>query len=201
MILIVLAALGVASALFTRDRMVRLAQLPLEGLWLAWLAIVTQVVLFEYLGQHIPLWASNTIHLFPYALCVLFLFRNRTLPGGWIIAVGTVCNLAAITANGGTMPADMDAWRRAGLPEFDPEVFENSRSLSSPRLSFLGDVFAVPEGWPLANVFSIGDVLIVAGVTYLAHQWCRRPLATPDGPAQPTPEDGLLVAAGEGRLT
>jgi hypothetical protein len=36
-------------------------------------------------------------------------------------------------------------------------------------------VFYVPESWPLSNVFSIGDVLIVVGSTYLAHRWCSRP--------------------------
>ena len=35
----------------------------------------------------------------------------------------------------------------------------NSGVLAAPRLAFLGDVFAIPAGWPLANVFSIGDVL------------------------------------------
>jgi hypothetical protein len=27
----------------------------------------------------------------------------------------------------------------------------------------------------LSNVFSIGDVLIVVGSTYLAHRWCSQP--------------------------
>jgi hypothetical protein len=69
----------------------------------------------------------------------------------------------------------MDAWRKAGLHTIPPEVFENSRALSSPRLAFLGDVFYVPASWPLSNVFSIGDVLIVVGSTYLAHRWCSQP--------------------------
>ena len=73
------------------------------------------------------------------------------------------------------MPANMTAWRRAGMREIPPEVFENSRALSSPRLAILGDVFYVPASWPLSNVFSIGDVLIVVGSTYLAHRWCSQP--------------------------
>ena len=39
----------------------------------------------------------------------------------------------------------------------------------------------MPAGWPLANVFSIGDVLIVIGGTYLAHKWCARD-ADPETP-------------------
>ena len=172
MILLVLTGIGVGSALFTWERVKRLAALPITGLSLVWVAIILQTVLFEYLGQHLPLWASNGIHFITYGLCLVFLWRNRHLPGGLIIAVGAGMNLLAIAANGGAMPANMEAWRRAGLPDFPPEVFENSRALSSPRLGFLGDIFYVPADWPLSNVFSIGDVLIVVGGTYLAHKWC-----------------------------
>lgn len=42
--------------------------------------------------------------------------------------------------------------------------FTNSGPLEAPRLWFLGDIFAIPSGFPLANVFSVGDVLILAGV-------------------------------------
>ena len=178
MIVLVLTAIGVGSALFTLERLKRMAQLELRHLWLVWAAIISQVLLFEYIGPHIPLGLGNAIHLGTYGLCLVFLWRNRQLPGMWLIALGASCNLAAIAANGGTMPADADAWRRAGLPEFSPEVFENSKALSNPRLAFLGDIFYIPAEWPLSNVFSIGDVLIVVGGTYLAHAWCRRPVPT-----------------------
>jgi hypothetical protein len=84
------------------------------------------------------------------------------------------------------MPASMDAWERAGLRPIPPEVFENSSALSDPRLGFLGDIFAVPASWPLSNVFSIGDVLIVIGGTYFAHQCCR---------ARPEHADDLALSA------
>ncbi len=178
MIVLVLTAIGVGSALLGVDRIKRLAQLELRHLWLVWVAIVAQLLLFEYIGPHISRGLGNAIHLGTYALCLVFLWLNRQIGGMWIIAVGATCNLAAIAANGGTMPADPDAWAAAGLPEFSPEVFENSRALSSPRLLFLGDIFHIPASWPLSNVFSIGDVLIVGGGTYLAHAWCRRPVPT-----------------------
>jgi hypothetical protein len=86
----------------------------------------------------------------------------------------------------------MTAWRRAGMREIPSDVFENSRALSSPRLAILGDVFYVPASFPLSNVFSIGDVLIVVGSTYLAHRWCSQPrgqeLATAIGQAEDTSE-------------
>lgn len=199
MIVLVLTAIGVVTALFTTDRVRRLARLSLVSLWLVWLAIGLQLALFEVLGQRLPLWLSDSIHLFTYGLCVVFLWRNRRLPGVWMISLGTVGNLAAIVANGGTMPADPDAWERAGMPEFDPEVFENSRALADPQLLVLGDVFAIPEGWPLANVFSIGDVLIVIGGTYLAHRWCAT--APPPQPLDDTGRARLETPRLEGSRT
>jgi hypothetical protein len=33
----------------------------------------------------------------------------------------------------------------------------------------------VPHGWPFANVFSVGDIVIVVGLLVLVHDACRRP--------------------------
>ena len=172
MIVVVVTAIGVCSALWSWDRIRRLAQLRVHHLELVWIALGIQLLLFEWLAHHIPMWTSNAIHFVTYGLTVWFIALNRHVPGAALIATGTGMNLLAISANGGTMPANMTAWQRAGLREIPPDVFENSSALSHPRLGFLGDIFYVPDGWPLANVFSIGDVLIVVGGTYLAHRWC-----------------------------
>lgn len=172
MILVVLTSLGVCSALWSWPRIRRLAELRIVHTELVWVALAIQLALFEWGSRHIPLWTSNAIHFCTYAITVGFIVLNRHVPGALLIAAGTGANLLAITVNGGTMPADMDAWRKAGLRPIPPEVFENSTALSNPRLGFLGDIFYVPHGWPLSNVFSIGDVLIIVGGTYLAHRWC-----------------------------
>jgi hypothetical protein len=132
------------------------------------------------------------VHYVTYALTVAFIVINRHVPGAWVIALGTACNLVAIVANGGSMPASMSAWERAGLRPIPPDVFENSSALSDPNLGFLGDVFAVPASWPLSNVFSIGDVLIVIGGTYLAHRCCRRP-AVAEAVGEPLAADSLAA--------
>ncbi len=100
-----------------------------------------------------------------------FVWLNRRIPGLWIIAVGAASNATAITVNNGTLPASAAALRRAGLPVRSDE-FVNSGVLADPKLGFLGDVFAIPAGWPLANVFSIGDLLIVLGAAWGAHRIC-----------------------------
>ncbi|HZG96514.1 MAG TPA: DUF5317 family protein [Mycobacteriales bacterium] len=37
---------------------------------------------------------------------------------------------------------------------------------------WLGDVFAVPASMPLANVFSIGDIIMAAAAAYAVHRVC-----------------------------
>ena len=81
MIVLVLTAIGVATALLTPTRVRRLADLRLVGLWLVWTALLVQLVVFEIIGQHVPMWSSNALHLLSYALCVAFLWRNRAIPG------------------------------------------------------------------------------------------------------------------------
>ena len=66
MILVWVTGIGVASAAFTWTRLRRLADLPIRHLWLVWLALVVQLVLFEYLGRRIPLTVSDKIHLGTY---------------------------------------------------------------------------------------------------------------------------------------
>ena len=174
MIVVVMTALGVASALWSRDRLRRLAAIELKQIKLVWIAMVSQVVLFEYLARHIPYTVTEVLHYTTYGLCAAFLVVNRHLPGALLIAGGAACNLTAIAANGGSMPADPDAWALAGLAPVAEGAFENSAAQAGARLAFLGDIFAIPASWPLSNVFSIGDVLIVVGGTYFAHRWCSR---------------------------
>ena len=108
----------------------------------------------------------------------LFLVANRELPGIPLVVLGAAANLLAIAANGGVMPASPSALATAGLPPEQPG-FANSAALAHPRLAFLGDVFAIPAGWPLANVFSVGDVLIAAGAAVAIHGLCGSRLPWP----------------------
>ncbi len=79
--------------------------------------------------------------------------------------LGGLLNFIAIIANGGVMPADPDlALHVAGA-----DGFVNAGAVENPRLLFLGDVFATPSWFPLYNVFSVGDGLIVLGVFMLLH--------------------------------
>ena len=62
--------------------------------------------------------------------------------------------------------------------------FANSAAVEHPRFFLLGDVIPVPGPWPIGNVLSVGDLVIVAGALILLHVTCRSRLATsvPVGP-------------------
>src|SRR5207302_7161712 len=78
-----------------------------------------------------------------------------------LIGLGIVSNLVAILANGGLMPATRHALRAAGIHYHERN---NSISLAHPHVAWLVDRFAWPQWLPLANVFSVGDVLIGLGL-------------------------------------
>jgi hypothetical protein len=118
--------------------------------------------------RHISVVVAAALHLASYGLALYFVAANRRLPGIAVIVVGGLANLAAITANGGVMPATPAAMEAAGRAS-DAGAFQNSATTEDARLWYLGDAFAWPEPLPLANVFSIGDVLIVAGAAVTAH--------------------------------
>jgi Family of unknown function (DUF5317) len=165
MLLLLLGVLlGLALVPLRGGRLSALAELRFRRLWLLWLALGMQIALFAPGG---PAWPAA--HLVSYAVAGAFAWHNRHVPYLWVLALGGALNLAAITANGGTMPMSPAAAATAGLTAGDPG---NSEVLASPQLWFLGDVFAIPASWPLANVFSIGDVILVLGAGLLAHRVC-----------------------------
>jgi hypothetical protein len=154
----------------------------------AWLAIgglLVQVVLFTKLGDRLAGDYAPAIYVASTVAVLIALLRNVRLAGLPIAAVGSVFNLAAIVANGGAMPADPAALAIAG---FDgPGDHTNSVVLGEPALRPLTDIFAIPAGVPLANVFSVGDVLIAIGVAWAIAVAMRRGARSATAAPEPSP--------------
>ena len=165
-----------------RGSLRRLGELRLQRGWLVGLALLLQVLAISI----VPTWPRPPLvamHLLSYGLAAAFVWSNRALPGIAILALGSLCNAVTIGLNGGTLPAREAALRAAGVP-LDPDRFVNSGVLAHPRLAFLGDNYASPSWLPLHNVYSIGDMLILAGAVWLVHRTCGSALARdPRGPA------------------
>ena len=178
----------VMAVLALRHRSIApLGDLRFRSAWLVLVALGLQVGLIEVAPGGFPDWASSTLHLASYAAALTFVWCNRRYVGLVALGVGGALNLAVIAANGGVMPASAGAVQAAGLRHDD--TFQNSAPVDDPVFEPLGDVFALPEPLPLANVFSVGDVLVVVGAGILASQAYRR---DSDG----IPDDVPAVAGG-----
>ena len=171
MIILVASIIAVFTVPLSGTSLAPLADLSLRWVWLVWLSVGLQLPITVL---SVPELARATVA--PHdvrALQPRSSSSNWRLPGVPLLAVGAGMNLAAIAANGGTMPASEWAWHTAGFPTLVGD-FENSNVMHNARLPWLGDVFAIPHGWPFANVFSVGDVIVVLAITYFTHVWCRR---------------------------
>jgi hypothetical protein len=129
--------------------------------WLAILALAIQLVLFSPLGSGLGE-AARWIYVASTALVVIVVLANLRLPGLPIVLLGALSNMAAIVANGGSMPASPAALAALGGSVHSGPT--NSVVVEHPALEPLTDIFAMPAWIPFANIFSIGDVLIAIGV-------------------------------------
>ena len=164
--IITVAALTVAMLpLALGGRPSRLAAVPLRHIGWIVAALATQVVIIELLSG--PAVVLAAAHVATYVIAGWFILANARIPGLWLIGAGAALNGSVIALNGGTLPARLGALQAAGIHP-SPGAFVNSGLLAHPRLPLLGDVFALPAPLPLANVFSIGDVLIVLGTGWAA---------------------------------
>jgi hypothetical protein len=169
---VVAVALGLALG----GSLGQLAEISLRAAWLFLAAIALQVVAFPVSG--LP-WrthetVASVLWVASYGLLVVAAVLNRQIAGVPVVAAGMCLNLLAILANGGTMPVGYEAMHEAGRVS---ETHANSTAMTDPSLPWLVDRWAAPDWLPLANVFSVGDLVIALGalVIVLAGMGVRRP--------------------------
>ena len=111
---------------------------------------------------------TSTVYSVSMAVLLVAVGPNYTLPGMGLLGAGLFLNSIAVWSNGGHMPASLWALQTAGFlsPNHHIAAWQLNNSVlmsDSSRLWFLCDIFALPRSWPMANVFSIGDLLIILG--------------------------------------
>lgn len=193
--LILVAALagGLVAGYALGGRVRNLEYLKLNLPWLVFLALGLQLIIFSPFGQPFSDTITVALHLFSYALILAFAAANWREPGITFASVGIVSNVIAIAANGGYMPASRRALELAGITVAAEPHNNSAVAEHSVRLLVLGDVMAVPEWVPLvANVFSVGDVLIAGGVALMLATAMRAPVRArrmdaTEAPAQVAP--------------
>jgi MFS family permease len=174
-ILLAILILCVASVPLAGGRITRLGNIDFQRPWAGLAALILQYTIMRAFPEGDQT-LHAVLHLVSYALMFYFLAANLSLPGLWLIGIGGACNALAIAANNGVMPAQSSALATAGIVQV-PGEFANSTAVDDPKLWFLGDVFALPAGAPMANVFSVGDVLLLVGAFLLLHRVSNSRLA------------------------
>jgi hypothetical protein len=155
---------GLVIGRLTGGSAARLGDLRFEWGWLIAVGMAIQVLLFstpigDALGP-----AAPAAYVASNAAVLVAVWRNRAIPGLRLVLVGGASNLIAIWANGGSMPVSPDALLALGrLPR---DGYVNSRLVDGVLLAPLTDLFPMPAWLPLANIFSVGDVLIGLGAAF-----------------------------------
>jgi hypothetical protein len=165
MLLLYAVIIGLVAGLISGGKFAALGSTHIR-LWpVALIGLFAQLLLFgSPLAAVVGPWGPS-LYVLSTVLVLMALVYNLRQPGFWLIILGALANFTVIVLNGGQMPASPEAWQAlTGVAAVPTTDFSNS-ALSGPStvLAFLGDNFVLPRPFPLANVFSIGDVLIGVG--------------------------------------
>lgn len=192
MVLLVAILLALIAGYLTGGSLGQAHQARLRALPLFFGAAFVQVLIFT------PLLGTrgfihdygSLIYIASVVASLAAILLNLRIPGMKIMALGAALNALVIIANGGFMPSTEEALARAGKLEAverseaqapgDDWLLTNSKIADDDtRLLFLGDVIAIPEGVPLANVISIGDILLALGAAITVLRVMHLPATAP----------------------
>ena len=152
---------GLVIGLASGGSVARLGDLRFSWAPLIVLGLVVQMLIFATAVGDALGTAAPVVYVASNVAVLAAVWRNRSIPGLPVIVVGGAANLLAICANGGYMPVSHDALVAIGRGA--REGYVNSRFVDGAVLGPLTDRFAMPAWLPMANIFSVGDVLIGIG--------------------------------------
>jgi hypothetical protein len=179
MFILYAVVIGLLVGLLLHGRAAALGEMKLRWQWVMVGGLLVQVALFSDQVSATIGAAGPPLYVASTAVVIAAVIRNRDVVGMPIVAYGAICNLAAILANGGFMPASPEAL--ASLGKLAPTVYSNSSVVAAPELAMFTDQFVLPHWLPFANVFSFGDVVIGIGVAFVIVAAMVRPRTDPNG--------------------
>ena len=167
---------GLVVGLVSGGSVARLGDLRFSWAPLIAVGMAVQLVLFSTSVGDVLGPAAPIVYVASNLAVLVAVWKNRAIPGLAIVLVGGAANLLAICANGGYMPVSAAALIALGRTA--AQGYVNSRFVDGAVLGPLTDQFAMPSWIPMANIFSVGDVLIGVGaaVAIVAAMHGRAPM-------------------------
>ena len=158
-------AIAVLIALVRGGNLANLANIEFRWFYLLFIPLLLELLIFTPLAGYLPggMALSTVIYLSALIIGAIVVWQNRRLPGFPLLLAGLLSNTLVIVANGGHMPVLAGARDIAGMAPLSG--LDNNVSPMTDRslLWFMADILPIPRIFPLANVYSIGDVLIAIG--------------------------------------
>ena len=165
MFIAVIIGAAIVVGVIRGGRLSNLADVEYRSFYLLFIPLLLQLIIFTPLAVSLfdGLAPGILIYLASMVIGALVVWLNRKLPGFTLMLAGLLSNTLVIVANNGHMPVWAVARELAGLsPLLGPD--NNVAPLTDASLLwFLADILPVPKILPLANVYSLGDVLITFG--------------------------------------
>ncbi|WP_278277839.1 DUF5317 domain-containing protein [Anaerovirgula multivorans] len=167
--------LGILVGRFRGGKFKRLGTSLFKFSWIIFLSFALQlgISIMISLGHPFVIQYRMILYVLSYVLLFLALFLNMQFKCMWFIMIGAITNFAAIMLNGGSMPVDMGILERNGfqnmLNSIRMEALPQYIPLEEAGLytSYLGKRLSMPAMYPLKQIFSVGDLLMVIGIFFL----------------------------------
>ena len=186
MLMLIPLFLAIAVARARGGDLRTLAVLPVRGGAFLGAALVIQILLYlpPLRGAPVAIRYGGLVYVAALGLALTGGLRNWQLgPAARVATLGLALNLVVIAANDGYMPVNATAMSTVQGATTTHNIAAARRyanvhlASASTRLVFLSDVIPlrIPHG--PGNVYSVGDMLLTAGITALAYKAMRRPLA------------------------
>jgi len=170
---LVAAAVCGVTAGFLRAAM-RQRRLTIQEFRWRWLIGLSVLLLIAVTCIRLPDPIVSAALLLSQGAPLVFACLNRRQPGLWLVGLGLALNLLVISLNGGLMPISPETIQALGLPPESWAVEQRLgmskdvvRSISDTRLWLLSDWLVSPAWLPSQGAFSIGDVIIGAGLFWV----------------------------------